>query len=140
MIILDTNHLSVLKYPEDMRHKALVNRMESSTDQDFAIPIVAVEEQLRGWLAVIHQARKSEQQIAAYGRLARLIAFLSAWKIISFDGQAAERVEQLRKGGVRIGTMDLRIAAIALANEAMLLTANLTDFRRVPGLKSESWL
>jgi hypothetical protein len=53
VILLDTNHLSVLKYPENSRHPLLLQKMESSIDQDFAIPIVVVEEQLRGWLSVI---------------------------------------------------------------------------------------
>ncbi len=36
--------------------------------------------------------------------------------------------------------MDLRIAAIALTNNALLLSADLDDFERVPGLKVENWL
>jgi tRNA(fMet)-specific endonuclease VapC len=36
--------------------------------------------------------------------------------------------------------MDLKIAAIALVHDALLLSANLRDFRKVPGLRVESWL
>ncbi|MBK8036517.1 MAG: type II toxin-antitoxin system VapC family toxin [Verrucomicrobiaceae bacterium] len=36
--------------------------------------------------------------------------------------------------------MDLRIASIALAYEATLLSRNLKDFQQVPGLKVENWL
>lgn len=35
--------------------------------------------------------------------------------------------------------MDLRIAAVALTNDATLITGNLSDFRRVPGLRVEDW-
>jgi tRNA(fMet)-specific endonuclease VapC len=57
-----------------------------------------------------------------------------------FDEAAAQEFERLRKLRVRIGTMDLKIAAIALANDALLLSANLRDFKKVPGLRIESWI
>ena len=48
--------------------------------------------------------------------------------------------ESLRKAGVRVGTMDMKIASIALANNATLLTRNTNDFNRIPGLNIEDWL
>jgi tRNA(fMet)-specific endonuclease VapC len=39
-----------------------------------------------------------------------------------------------------IGTHDLKIAPIALVNDATLLSANLRDFEQVPGLRVENWL
>jgi tRNA(fMet)-specific endonuclease VapC len=39
-----------------------------------------------------------------------------------------------------IGSMDLKIASIALAHSATLLSANLRDFRQVPNLSVEDWL
>jgi tRNA(fMet)-specific endonuclease VapC len=45
----------------------------------------------------------------------------------------------LRKERIRIGTMDLRIASIALAEGAAVLTANATDFDKVPGLTIDDW-
>ena len=40
---------------------------------------------------------------------------------------------------VRIGTMDLKIAAIALVHEAVLITRNVSDFVKVPGLRAQDW-
>ena len=40
---------------------------------------------------------------------------------------------------IRIGAMDLKIASIALANNATLLSRNLKDFGKVPDLKVEDW-
>jgi len=42
-------------------------------------------------------------------------------------------------GRIRVSTMDLRIASIALSLDMTLLTRNLTDFRLVPGLRVEDW-
>lgn len=47
---------------------------------------------------------------------------------------------RLRKKRVRIDTQDLKIASIALVHDALLLTANLRDFQKVPGLRVENWL
>tara|TARA_R110002049_G_C8914675_1_gene542753 strand:+ start:164 stop:382 length:219 start_codon:yes stop_codon:yes gene_type:complete len=53
---------------------------------------------------------------------------------------AAEAITQLRAAFPRIGTMDLKIAAICEAHDAMLLTRNLADFRAMPKLVVENWL
>jgi len=57
-----------------------------------------------------------------------------------FDDAAADRFESLRAGGLRIGSMDLKIAAIALVHDALLLSANLEDFEQIPGLRLDNWL
>ena len=45
----------------------------------------------------------------------------------------------MRRQRIRIGTMDLRIAATALANGMTVLTRNIVDFGRVPNLTVEDW-
>ena len=52
---------------------------------------------------------------------------------------AGVEYQRLRRLRVRIGTMDLKIAAIVLTHDATLLTKNLSDFRKVPGLKVADW-
>jgi tRNA(fMet)-specific endonuclease VapC len=47
---------------------------------------------------------------------------------------------QLRRQKIRIGSQDLKIAAIAMTENALLLSANLRDFQKVPGLRVENWL
>ena len=76
----------------------------------------------------------------AYNRLIHLVRFLQDWEIVRFDEHAADAFNRLRKHGVRIGTQDLKIASIALTNDALPLTANLRDFSKVPGLRVENWL
>jgi tRNA(fMet)-specific endonuclease VapC len=140
MILLDSDHVSVLRYPESKGHNALRARMIASEDQDFGVPVVSVEEQMRGWLALINRLRDIHQQIPAYERLASLFTFFSDWQIIPLDQSAADTFNRLRRERIRIGTQDLKIASIALAQDGLLLSANLRDFQRVPDLRVENWL
>jgi tRNA(fMet)-specific endonuclease VapC len=139
MILLDTDHLSVLTDRRAAGNAALVARLESAGEPP-AIPIVAVEEQCKGWLARLGRTRDVHLQIAPYQRLAELFDFLAEWDIIPLSEAAADRFSELRRQRIRIGTQDLKIAAIALAEDALLLTANLRDFRQIPGLRAENWL
>lgn len=109
-------------------------------DAEAATTIVNVEEQMRGWLSAVARLREARRQVAGYERLWNLIAFLSDWPIVQFGPAAAEQFDLLRKQKVRIGAQDLKVASVALVNDALLLSANLRDFRQVPGLRVESWL
>jgi tRNA(fMet)-specific endonuclease VapC len=60
--------------------------------------------------------------------------------IAPFDEAAARQFDDLREQKLRIGSRALNIAATALVNHALLLSANRTDFERVPGLRVENWL
>jgi tRNA(fMet)-specific endonuclease VapC len=139
MILLDTDHFSVLTDARHARHSHLILRL-SEVDEPAAVPVVAVEEQLRAWLAQIHRAGDVRRQVLPYYRLVRLIEILSDWEIARWSERAADEFARLRKSRVRIGTQDLKIAALALATDALLLSANLRDFEQVPGLRVEDWL
>ncbi|MEX2091055.1 MAG: type II toxin-antitoxin system VapC family toxin [Pirellulales bacterium] len=140
MIVLDTDHLSILEYPERPQYQSLMEAMDRSTDGDFATTAVSLEEQLRAWLAAIHRTRKEHDQILYYSRLTALIGFFGRWTILPFNEPAADRFVAFRSQGIRIGTMDLKIAAIAMERDSLLLSANLRDFQQVPGLRVEDWL
>jgi tRNA(fMet)-specific endonuclease VapC len=140
MIILDTDHFTVLRYPEHSQYGNLSANMHQSADTNFATSAISVEEQLRGWLAAIRQARRVHDQILYYTRLVSMVRFMSKWQILPFDEPAADRFESLRKQRIRIGTQDLKIASIALETGSLLLSANLRDFAQVPGLRVENWL
>ena len=139
MILLDTDHLSVFTDERDPRHALLNSRLETAAEE-VACTIVNVEEVLRGWLAVIHRLREVHQQLPAYSRLGLFLNLLSDWEIMPFDEPAADKFTSLRRKRIRIGTMDLKIASIALVNDALLVTANLRDYALVPELRCENWL
>jgi tRNA(fMet)-specific endonuclease VapC len=140
MILLDTDHLTVLGFPGSAQCDLLKARLEGSVDPLLGTTVVSAEEQLRGLLASVASARGVHGQITPYARLIALLEFLNDWRIVPFDSRAADRFEQLRAARVRIGSQDLKIASIALVNDALLLSANLRDFRKVPGLRVEDWL
>jgi tRNA(fMet)-specific endonuclease VapC len=138
MLVLDTDHLSELEVrsPAGMR---LLARLEQARDDAF-ITAVTCEEQLRGWLAEIKRHTKPRSQIVAYARLIRTVESQARWPILLLDEESVSEFESLGKRRVRIGTNDLKIAAIAMAHDATLLTRNAVDFGKVPGLKFANWL
>jgi tRNA(fMet)-specific endonuclease VapC len=105
-----------------------------------AVTVVTLEEQMRGWLAEISRHRDPRRQITAYDKLRRQVEALADWLILPWDADSAQLFLDFRRQGVRIGSMDLKIACIALAHDATLLTRNATDFAQVPGLRFENWL
>jgi len=139
MILLDSDHVSILADPRQSLREEFVSRLEEA-HQDTRVPIVVVEEQLRGWLAAIHRVHDVRNQIIPYLRLSKLLDFLAQWPVMGWNEPATDIFMRLRESRVRIGTQDLKIAAIALANDALLLSANLVDFQHVPGLRVEDWL
>ena len=78
MILLDTDHLTHLSYPTNPRCQTLIERMDKSVDQKFGTTIVSVEEQWRGWFAVIARFKDVRWQVRAYQELVELHRFLSA--------------------------------------------------------------
>ena len=140
MILLDTDHLSVLQHRDSPRAGALRARLQSVPRDDLLTSAVSLEEQSRGWLAQIAKHRDVRDQVPYYTRLVGLCSFYADWIVQPFDDHAAKEFLRLRHRGVQIGTMDLKIAAICLVEGATLLSANLKDFQQVPDLHVEDWL
>ena len=138
MHLLDTDHMSILERtsPESV---TLKRRLRTVAPDDLATSIVSYEEQMRGWLARIAQAKAVEEQLHGYQRLKQQRRNDCLVAIVDYDDRCAAEFERLRKAGVRIGTMDLKIAATTLAYNAILLTRNRRDFEKVPGLRFEDW-
>jgi tRNA(fMet)-specific endonuclease VapC len=73
----------------------------------------------------------------AYHNLLATSLYLRTITVIGFDEQAQTIFRRLRVQGIRIGTQDLRIAAIALRRGATLVTRNVRDLATVPSLNIE---
>ncbi len=124
---------------ESPQLQRLDTRLSALPQDDVCTTIISYEEQTRGWLAVSAQSRTPDMQIAAYQRLKQHLGIYCRIAVVRYDDKAADVFERLRQAKIRIGTMDLKIAAIALANDAVLLTRNLSDFQKVPELKVADW-
>ena len=138
MYLLDTDHVTLI----DRGSAEGVNihaRLATLGPKEAAVSIISYEEQMRGWLAEIARLQGVERQTAAYRRLERLLEYYCATPLLPFDDAAVAQFQGLWLLRLRVGTMDLKIAAIALANDATLLTRNTSDFGKIPGLKIEDW-
>ena len=140
MIVLDSDHLSLLQHPASRQGAHLLQAINQAAETNFVTTVVSLEEHLRGWLAAIHRAKAVEGQIIFYRELQDLVTFFRRWTVLPFNHRAAQTFTELRSQGVRIGSMDLKIASIVMTHDATLLSANLRDFERVPGLRVEDWI
>ena len=138
MLILDTDHLSLLEWDSD-RSRFLRQRLRDVPPDEVATTIISFEEQMRGWMAYIARAKSLQRQVEGYQRLRQHLDNYRQIPILDFDQRAAGEYQQLRRRRLRLGTMDLKIAAIALAQDATLLSRNRSDFGRIPGLAVEDW-
>src|SRR5262245_39160171 len=97
MILLDTDHFSVLKYPENPTCVRLMARMGDSRDDEFFITVVTAEEQVRGWLAEIARTKRVSAQVIHYHDFAELLVAISRRRVARFDDRAAVIFEDLRR-------------------------------------------
>ena len=138
MIILDTDILSLLDVETGETYDNIVAHLNLPENDEIATTIVSFEEQMRGWLAVIARARKPDELVRAYDKLHRMLRAYRRRPVMDFDHDAATIFYSLRSS-IRIGTMDLRIASIALSHNALLVSRNTGDFSRIPSLRVEDW-
>jgi tRNA(fMet)-specific endonuclease VapC len=87
---------------------------------------VSFHEEIISWNAYIARAKDQRGVVRGYGRLEKILTDSSVAQISPFDDAAADIFSELRAQKVRIGTMDLRIASIAVGD------GNDSDSRRTP--------
>jgi tRNA(fMet)-specific endonuclease VapC len=135
LYILDTDMLTLL----EEGHPAVGRRFLQERREDVAVTVLSVEEQLSGWYTQLRKAKRLERLAWAYRRLTDTVSFLAHLRVLTYDQAAMQRYEQLRTRKIKIGRMDLRIAATVLEQSAILVTRNARDFGRVPHLQMEDW-
>ncbi|MGO8671362.1 MAG: type II toxin-antitoxin system VapC family toxin [Capsulimonadaceae bacterium] len=137
MYILDTDHMTLLERggPSSV---ILVSRLRSVPRPEIATTIVTYEEQTRGWLAKTARD-KGPALVRAYGYLRLHIDIYARINVLPYNASADNLFIALQSRKLRLGTQDIKIAAITMAHGAILLTRNLSDFHKVPELISQDW-
>ena len=128
--LLDTNILSdLVRHPQGRIAACIAQVGEQSVCTS-----MAVASELR-----FGAAKRNASKLTA-----QVEAILAAIDVCPFDTPADREYAKLRlhleQAGTPIGPNDMLIAAHALAVESILVTANTSEFVRVPGLVVENWL
>ena len=127
MILLDTDHLSVFTDSRDPRHVLLNSHLENA-EEPVACSIVSVEEAVRGWLAIINRRRDVRAQVPSYAAAWAALRCLERMGDCALRSPRGGPIPKLRRQRIRIGSMDLKIASIALVSDALLISANMRDY------------
>lgn len=135
LYLLDTDHLSLIQRNVDK----VVLRFLTTPPTEVGATIISYEEQVRGRLARLNQARTPASQQEAYAQLRQTQNFYCRLRLVDFDVPAITIYEALRSKHRRADTMDLRIAATALSHNAILVTRNTQDFAPIENLPLENW-
>ena len=136
--ILDTNIVTLLQY----NNQQIIQHLRRIEKNQIFVTTITLEEQLKGRLAIINKCNSHPnlQGLASAHRDLKLTqSFFCNLNILEFNQECCEGFKKLRQQKINIGTQDLRIAAIALVNDAILVTQNYKDFIKVPDLKMEDW-
>jgi tRNA(fMet)-specific endonuclease VapC len=131
MLLLDTN---ICIYIIKRKPDEVLRRFQQYHPGDIGISTITLAELQYG----VAKSQSPQRNAEA------LSEFLIPLEILSFDEAATQTYGTIRallqRQGKIIGAMDLLIAAHALSLDAALVTNNLKEFDRVPGLKLENWV
>ena len=129
MVLLDTNILIYFFKGQGN----VVRRMLATSPQQIAVSCVTLFELETGLL----------KSVASEARRTQVNALVASVKILNVDYAVALAAAKIRAvleaKGQPIGPLDTLIAATALVAKANLITRNIREFERVPGLQVENW-
>ncbi|MDZ8263851.1 type II toxin-antitoxin system VapC family toxin [Nostoc sp. ChiQUE01b] len=133
--ILDTDCVSLFQ----RGNLEIARRLNIVDASEIAITIVTVEEQLRGRFQVIRRATANDL-VSAYEKLQVTFDSLKSFNVLRFTPEVQALYTNLINQKIKVGRQDLRIAAIALSVNGILVTRNNRDFCQVPNLILDNWI
>jgi tRNA(fMet)-specific endonuclease VapC len=136
--VIDTDHISLL-----LRRHPQVSQRYRQEIQMLGITIISVQETFNGWAGKVNLVKNEAERITAYSHLHRSASFFQTIQLLNYDQSASDIYQRLITDTPILAKKrldkDIRIAAIALANKATVVTRNYRDFNLVPGLQVEDW-
>jgi tRNA(fMet)-specific endonuclease VapC len=136
--ILDSTTLSLLQWG-NQRIQDKFTLHKDQLGHTVGITSVNVEESIGGWYTRLRQAKSRSDEALASVQLANAVIFLAGFPIYPLTITSLNEFDRLLKQKLKVGRNDLRIAALALELGATVVTNNLRDFTRVPGLQCVDW-
>lgn len=96
------------------------------------------------WMTAAELYYGAEKSAAPHHNRQLVARLLGTLPLVRPRGRAARRFGALKASleglGQRLADADLIIASLCLAHDAVLVTGNLSHYRRVPGLLTEDWI
>jgi tRNA(fMet)-specific endonuclease VapC len=135
LYVFDTDTLTLF----GRLHPVVVRNVMFHLADDIRVTAVSIEEQVGGWYSAIRAARTPQQIADAYARFTDSVRELAGWDTLPFTVSAVQRYQTLLRQKLNVGGNDLRIAATAIEFGATVVTRNMRDFRRIPGVQCEDW-
>ena len=139
MFLLDTDHFTFVQRPASDEFERLLRRMKRHQQTDFFVSIVSFHEQMLGCHSHLQNAKNAADVIRAFRLMNDVLATFGDSQVLPFNNSASNEYLRLKSLRTRVSTSDLRIAAIAMSRGLVLLTRNVRDFGRIPGLQIEDW-
>lgn len=117
--LLDTDHISFLQRRSGTEFARLTIRMGQHSPADFALSVVSFHEQMLGAHNFINRTRTNADIMRGYALLLEILEGFALAPVLPFDNTAIAVFDEMRGQRVRVSTMDLRIAAIAMSRSTL---------------------
>ncbi len=136
--ILDTDHASLF-----LAGNKSITAQVAKRSNNVAITIVTVQELFNGWVGRLNNPAQAKKVTQLYTKLWETTEFIKVITVLNFDENAEDCYQMLRQSSKNLAKnkieKDLKIACIALTQNATIVTRNYKDFSQIPNLKIDNW-
>ena len=117
----------------------ITRRMDALAPEQVLLCAVTLAEVMRGMLNWVQRMEKAGKDPAGYAALIRADYILHRFTIAPYTDEAHAHFTGFTPAVRRLGRPDCQIAAIALANDYLVVIQNTRHFSQIPGVAFEDW-